>query len=132
MNAPSPRPSTSDVAAPVPGERARDGTDRPQVSVLMPTFEHAHFIVRALDSLLAQSCVSWELAIVDDGSTDETATVVRPYLADPRIRYVRRDANRGLGFTLNEALEQTTAPLVAYLPADDVYYREHLARQTGG
>ena len=128
MNAPSPRPSTSDVAAPVPGERARDGTDRPQVSVLMPTFEHAHFIVRALDSLLAQSCASWELAIVDDGSTDETATVVRPYLADPRIRYVRRDANRGLGFTLNEALEQTTAPLVAYLPADDVYYREHLAR----
>jgi glycosyltransferase involved in cell wall biosynthesis len=100
----------------------------PNIAVLMPTFEHAHFVVRALDSLLAQSYVTWELAIVDDGSTDATANVIEAHLADPRIRYFRHADNRGLGCALNEALDRTSAPYVAYLPADDVYYRDHLER----
>jgi glycosyltransferase involved in cell wall biosynthesis len=100
----------------------------PRVAVLMPAFEHARFIARALDSLLAQAHDAWELAIVDDGSTDDTPAIVAPYLGDARIRYRRHDANRGLGTALNEALAATSAPLVAYLPADDVYYRDHLAR----
>jgi glycosyltransferase involved in cell wall biosynthesis len=101
---------------------------RPDVAVLMPTFEHAHFIVRALDSLLAQSHAHWELAIVDDGSTDRTREVVAPYLADSRLRYHRSVENRGLGTALNTALDHTSAPIVAYLPADDLYHRDHLAR----
>jgi glycosyltransferase involved in cell wall biosynthesis len=100
---------------------------RPDVAVLMPTFEHAHFIARALDSLVAQSHVQWELAIVDDGSTDRTREVVTPYLADSRVRYHRSADNRGLGAALNAALDHTSAPIVAYLPADDLYHRDHLA-----
>src|SRR5215216_4375147 len=92
----------------------------------MPTFEHAHFIARALDSLLAQSHTEWELAIVDDGSADNTGQAVGPYLADARIRYHRLPENRGLGAALNFALAHTSAPCVAYLPSDDVYYRDHL------
>lgn len=99
-----------------------------RIDVLMPTFDSARFVVRALDSVLAQSYTAWELAIVDDGSTDATPNVVEPYLADPRIRYFRHADNRGLGCALNEALDRTSAPYVAYLPADDVYYREHLER----
>jgi glycosyltransferase involved in cell wall biosynthesis len=102
-----------------------------RIDVLMPTFDSARFVVRALDSVLAQSYTAWELAIVDDGSTDDTRQAVAPYLADPRVRYYRHAANRGLGAALNAALERTTAPLVAYLPADDVYYREHLERLVG-
>jgi len=103
-------------------------TPLPVIAVLMPAFDSARFVVRALDSLLAQSYTAWELAIVDDGSTDATPDVVEPYLADPRIGYFRHADNRGLGCALNEALDRTSAPYVAYLPADDVYYRDHLER----
>jgi hypothetical protein len=92
----------------------------------MPTYRQAHFIRRALDSLLAQTLDDWEALIVDDGSDDDTAEVVRPYLADPRIRYWRLEHNTGLGNALNEGTAQARAPMLAYLPSDDVYYRDHL------
>lgn len=96
------------------------------VSVLMPTFKQAHFIPRAIDSLLAQTLTEWELLIVDNGSPDETCSVVAPYLSDTRISYTRLEQNSGLGHALNYALNRASAPLIAYLPSDDVYYPEHL------
>jgi glycosyltransferase involved in cell wall biosynthesis len=102
--------------------------DTVRVSVLMPSFEQAHFIRRALDSLAAQSFTHWEAVIVDDGSLDHTLEAVAPWLADERIRYVRLAKNAGLGAALNAGLEQAVAPLVAYLPSDDVWYRDHLAQ----
>ena len=99
----------------------------PAVTVLMPTYGHAFFIRRALDSLFAQTFAHWELVIVDDGSPDDTAAAVATYLADPRVRYRRLERNRGLGGALNVALDMARAPLVAYLPSDDVYYAAHLA-----
>jgi len=98
----------------------------PRVSVLMPTWGHAHFIRRAVDSLLAQSLEEWELLIVDDGSPDNTRAAVAPLLADPRIHYERLPRNRGLGAALNDALDHARAPLIAYLPSDDLYYVNHL------
>lgn len=98
----------------------------PRVSVLMPTFRQAPFLPRAVESLLAQSLTEWELIVVDDGSPDETAKAVKPYLADPRITLHRLERNVGLGAALNHALSHARAPLVAYLPSDDVYYRDHL------
>jgi hypothetical protein len=99
---------------------------QPRVSVLVPTFEQAHFIARALASLQAQTLGAWEAVVVDDGSRDATAAVVAPFLEDARIRYLALDANEGLGRALNVALDATTAPLVAYLPSDDVLYPRHL------
>lgn len=103
------------------------GRGSPLVSVLMPTFNQSAFIRRALESLLAQSLIDWELVIVDDGSTDETPAIVQPYLTDARIHYHRLDENRGLGAALNHALQIAGAPLVAYLPSDDIYFCDHLA-----
>jgi hypothetical protein len=99
----------------------------PRVSVLVPTFEQAGFIGRALASLQDQTLRDWEALVVDDGSEDDTAQAVAPFLADPRIRYTRLARNEGLGRALNTALDGTTAPLVAYLPSDDVFYPRHLA-----
>jgi len=101
-------------------------TPLPSVSVLMPTFEQTHFIRRALDSLQAQTLTDWEAVIIDDGSEDGTAETVSGYLSDPRIRYYRLDANTGLGHAINSAMSKARAPLIAYLPSDDVYYRDHL------
>ena len=97
-----------------------------RVSVLMPTFNQRAFIGRALESLLAQTLTEWELLIIDDGATDGTGELVAPFLADPRIRYERFPKNRGLGAALNRGLARTRAPLLAYLPSDDLFYPEHL------
>jgi len=102
------------------------GDRRPRVSVLMPTFDQAAFIRRAVDSLVAQTFHEWELIIVDDGSPDKTQAIIAPYLADPRIHYFRFDHNQGVGAAINRALAESHAPLVAYLPSDDVYYPDHL------
>jgi hypothetical protein len=98
----------------------------PSVSVIIPTYEQARFIRRALDSLQAQILTDWEAIVIDDGSRDATAEVVAEYLSDPRIRYYRLAKNQGLGHALNAGITKAKAPLIAYLPSDDVYYRDHL------
>jgi Glycosyl transferase family 2 len=100
----------------------------PRVAVLIPTHAHAQFVRRALDSLVAQSFDDWEALVVDDGSPDDTWRLVLPFTEkDARIRLERLTENVGLGAALNRALDGTTAPLVAYLPTDDVWYADHLA-----
>ncbi len=98
----------------------------PSVSVLMPTYEQSRFIERALDSLLAQTLVDWEAIIIDDGSRDGTGQLLARYTDDIRIRYFRLPENQGLGHALNQGLICARASLLAYLPSDDVYYRDHL------
>ena len=98
-----------------------------RVSVLMPTFDHAAFLPRAVVSLLAQTYVDWELIVVDDGSPSPKATweALMP-LMDERMRFERRDVNVGLGAATNAALELASGALIAYLPSDDVWLPEHL------
>jgi hypothetical protein len=79
----------------------------------MPTFEQAAFIGRALASLQAQTLTRWELIIVDDGSEDDTAQVLEPWLDDERIRYQRLPHNEGLGRALNPALDGAPAAVPA-------------------
>lgn len=99
-----------------------------RVSVLVPSFEQAAFLPRALASLQAQTLSDWEAIVIDDGSADDTREVLAPWLDDPRLRLVRHERNEGLGRSLNTGLELARAPLIAYLPSDDLFYREHLAR----
>lgn len=98
----------------------------PLVSVLMPVHNAASFLARALESLLAQSVTNWELIAVDDGSSDESADLLRSYARDNRVTIERLQRNIGLGAALNRGLERARAPVIAYLPADDVYYAQHL------
>ena len=104
----------------------------PLLAVLVPVHDQADFLPRALDGLLAQDVAAWEAVVVDDGSRDPAAVAaVVDGLADPRVRLVRSRSNRGLGSALNTALDATSAPLVAYLPADDVWFDGHLAALLG-
>ena len=114
---------------PLPAD-AVAGTARgasPRISVLMPTYDQAHFIRRAIASLRAQTLIDWELIIIDDGSSDGAYDITRPDRDDPRCSYHRSEENRGLGAALNLALAHARAPYVAYLPSDDLYYPAHLA-----
>jgi hypothetical protein len=95
----------------------------PRVAVVVPVHDQAAFLGRALGSLLAQRLTDWEAVVVDDGSRDDPLSVVP---RDPRLRTVRLDLNGGLGAALNCGIDATTAPFVAYLPADDAWDADHL------
>lgn len=90
----------------------------PLVTVAMPAFNAAAFIVQAIASVQQQTDIDWELIVVDDGSTDETADLVRA-IDDPRIRLVCNETRRGIGYSHNRVLAVATAPFVAHLDADD-------------
>jgi glycosyltransferase involved in cell wall biosynthesis len=94
----------------------------PAVTVVTPVYDQAAWLPRALASLLAQDFGGWELVVVDDGSPEPVRVP-----ADPRIRLLRSDVNTGLGAACNRGLDAARAPLVAYLPADDVWYADHLS-----
>jgi glycosyltransferase involved in cell wall biosynthesis len=94
----------------------------PDVSIITPTYDHAAFLGQCIDSVLGQTVGSWEQIIVDDGSADGTADVVRRY-RDPRIRYVRQEhvGLERLPETYNRALAMCRAPLIAILEGDDYW-----------
>src|SRR4051794_8892358 len=104
----------------------------PRVVVVMPTFEQAPHLPRALESLRRQTFLSWHLVVVDDGSRDETPHVLaREAGADARIAVITFPENRGMPDAINVALDASDAPLVAYLPSDDVWHRDHLQSLVG-
>jgi len=101
--------------------------ERPQhlpVSVVMPTWNRAFVLSRAVESVLGQSYRNLELIIVDDGSTDDTDRLVTGSFAhDPRVRYLRAP-HRGVSAARNTALSQARGSVVAYLDTDNAW-REH-------
>lgn len=97
------------------------------ITVIMPTYNHAAFIHRAIKSLILQSFQNWELIIINDASTDGTSEIVKGLLTDGRIRYFKNKSNIGLGACLNKGLMHAKYDYIAYLPSDDIYHKNHLA-----
>jgi glycosyltransferase involved in cell wall biosynthesis len=92
-----------------------------RVSVVVPLYNHAAYIEAAIASALAQGAVLRELIVIDDGSTDESARVMRDLAAsDPRIRF-RTQANQGAHATINAGLRDCTGEFAAILNSDDIY-----------
>jgi len=98
------------------------------VSVVIATYNYGRYLPGTLDSLLAQTFTDWEAVVIDDGSTDNTQEVIRPYLEDPRIRYHRSD-HVGQPAAKNLGIELTHNSLIAFLDADDLWLPEKLERQ---
>lgn len=96
-------------------------------SVIMPTYNNSSFIRRAIKSLIDQSYEQWELIIIDDGSTDDTFENIEDLLVDKRITYHKSPQNEGLGVAINIGLDISQYDYIAYLPADDYYFKEHLS-----
>ena len=99
------------------------------VSIIMPSYNTAKFISETIECVLAQTYPNWELLIVDDCSTDDTDEVVRPYLADERIHYVKNDTNSGAAISRNRALREAKGKWVAFLDSDDLWLPEKLEKQ---
>lgn len=98
----------------------------PIFSVIIPTYNRAWCIERAIESVLMQSEQRWELIIVDDGSSDRTAEIIRPrILRDDRIRLVVQ-SNRGTGAARQTGIRLAIGEFVTFLDSDDQYLPEHL------
>ena len=101
----------------------------PRVSVVMPIYNGAAFLASSIDSVLAQTIPDFELILVDDGSTDGTAEIIRDYAArDARIVPVAKP-NSGIADTLNRGLAVARGEWVARLDSDDLMVPERLERQ---
>ncbi|KKG83994.1 glycosyltransferase family 2 protein [Methanosarcina mazei] len=89
----------------------------PLVSVVIPLYNKEPHIKRAIDSVLAQKIQDFEIIVIDDGSTDKSAEVVKNF-TDPRIRLIQQE-NAGVSAARNRGIKEAKADLIAFLDADD-------------
>jgi glycosyltransferase involved in cell wall biosynthesis len=101
----------------------------PRVSVIVPAYNAAGFIVRALNSALAQTMPDLEVIVVDDASKDTTLPLARAVAArDPRVRVLHNEHNLGMYPTYNRGIDAAKGEWIAALDADDVWLPERLER----
>lgn len=100
----------------------------PLVSVILPTYNRAALLPRAVQSVLTQQVDDIELIIIDDGSTDETPAVIQT-IDDSRIQYNRFVQNRGIGFGRREGIRRARGELIAFIDSDDIWLPGKLAWQ---
>lgn len=101
-------------------------TPKPRVSVIIPTFNRAWALQRAVDSVLAQNYPDVELIVVDDGSTDKTPALLNAYGSS--VRVIRRE-NQGVSAARNTGIRAASGALIALLDSDDEWLPEKLSRQ---
>jgi len=90
----------------------------PLISVVIPAYNAADCVGRAVEAVLAQTMDAFEIIVSDDGSTDQTKQAVGRYRSDPRLRYIR-NGNGGPSYAKNRAAELCTGEFVLFLDADD-------------
>ena len=101
----------------------------PLVSIIIPTFNRAHLIGETLDSVLAQTYQNWECIVVDDGSTDTTAEVLKTYMSkDSRFQYYQRPKDRlpGGNAARNYGFEMSKGEYIQWFDSDDLMVESKL------
>ena len=101
---------------------------KPTVSVIIPTYNRAHLISRAIKSVLTQTYQNFEIIVVDDGSKDNTEEVVKSF-RDKRIRYIRHKKNKGAPAARNTGIRTAKGKYVALQESDDEWLSKKLEEQ---
>lgn len=106
------------------------GTDpsAPLVSVILPTYNRAHTLLRAINSVLNQDYRDIELIVVDDASTDGTPELLAT-ITDPRLRVIRYDRNKGVAGATNTGIQAAKGKLIAFQDSDDEWLDGKLSQQ---
>lgn len=97
------------------------------VSVIIPSYNGAKYIKRSVESVLNQTHSNLELFVVDDGSTDNTADVVKQF-NDERLTYIRHEKNMGLSQARNTGITRAKGDYIAYLDVDDEWHKDKLEK----
>jgi glycosyltransferase involved in cell wall biosynthesis len=105
-----------------------DRAESPTVSVIIPAYNRAHLVGRAIQSVLSQAYRSLEVIVVDDGSTDNTEEIVTDF-DDERIKYIRHDQNRGGAAARNTGIAFAAGEYIAFLDSDDAWLPDKLGKQ---
>lgn len=100
----------------------------PLITVVMPVYNAGRHLRAAVLSIVRQTYTSWELLIIDDGSTDDAFTSISD-IHDARIRVLRDGENRGLACRLNEGIDMAKGDYFARMDQDDIAYPERLSKQ---
>ena len=98
------------------------------ISVLLPVYNGEKFLKEAIDSVLGQSFASFELVIIDDGSTDDSCNIILSY-HDARIRFLQNGQNIGLIKTLNKGIIESKGKYIARMDADDICREDRFVKQ---
>ncbi|MBX4206182.1 glycosyltransferase [Candidatus Parcubacteria bacterium] len=101
----------------------------PKVSVVMPVYNGEKYLAQAVRSILDQTFKDFELIVINDGSTDNTAGVIKGLLADPRVRLIDNGTNLGLSKSFNRGIEAARGTYIARMDADDMSAPKRLERQ---
>ncbi|MDM0885540.1 glycosyltransferase family 2 protein [Clostridium perfringens] len=99
------------------------------VSIITPSYNTGRYISKTIESVLNQTYENWEMLIVDDCSTDNTDEVVKSYLHDSRIRYLKNEKNSGAAISRNRAIREANGRWIAFLDSDDLWSPEKLEKQ---
>src|SRR5476651_292048 len=94
-------------------------------SVIIPVYNRAAALRRAIESVLAQTCQDFEIVVVDDGSADDPRSVAEGF-GDPRIRFIAQE-NEGGGVARNTAIDNAVGDFIAPLDSDDIFLPHHLS-----
>jgi glycosyltransferase involved in cell wall biosynthesis len=100
----------------------------PAVTVIIPTFNRATLLPKAVESVLKQTYQDFEILLIDDASSDATPTVCRGF-SDPRVRYIRHRENRGIAGARNTGVSNARGRFIAFLDDDDEWLPQKLSRQ---
>lgn len=100
------------------------------VSILLTVYNNKDDIINAIESVINQTYVTWELIIIDDGSTDGLTDVLLPYIANnPKIFFYQNKYNKGRYVTLNDALNIAKGDYIAIIDSDDIYVSTKIEKQ---
>jgi len=100
-----------------------------KVSIMMPVYNGEKYVESAIQSILDQTYLHWELIVVNDGSTDQTPTILEKF-QDNRIKIIHQK-NQGEAVARNTALKSMDGEFLSFLDADDLYFPEFLETMTG-
>lgn len=102
---------------------------KPKVSIIIPAYNASRYIQEAVDSALDQDYENLEVMVVDDGSTDKTRQILENYIGGGKIKYFFEEENKGLAAVRNRGITFSSGELVAFLDADDIFFREKISEQ---
>ncbi|MEG4802111.1 glycosyltransferase family 2 protein [Microcoleus sp. ARI1-B5] len=108
---------------------SKNDLERPLISVIIPAYNAEEFIVKTLESVLSQTYQNIEILVVDDGSTDTTAEIIKSFAKKDSRIILLQQSNAGVAAARNLAIEKSKGEYIAPIDADDIWYPQNLEKQ---
>jgi len=102
----------------------------PLVSIITPCYNSERYIAKAIESVINQTFIDWELIIIDDKSTDNSLSIIKEFLKiEPKIKLIEQDINIGAANARNIGIKNAIGEYISFLDSDDIWLPEKLEKQ---